>query len=67
MDELNEVQDFEAIGRWNKKTKRYFLQCFTDRDTVPYGGLSAPSKAKMEACADIAKRYIADVQIRGMD
>ena len=67
VDELHEVQDFEEIGRWIKGAKRYFLQCFTDRDTVPYGGLSAPSKAKMEACAAIAKRYIADVQIRGMD
>ena len=67
VDELHEVQDFEEIGRWIRGAKRYFLQCFTDRDTVPYGGLSAPSKAKMEACADIAKRYIADVQIRGMD
>ena len=67
VDELHEVQDFEEIGRWIRGAKRYFLQCFTDRDTVPYGGLSAPSKAKMEACADIAKRYIADVQIRGME
>ena len=67
VDELHEVQDFEEIGRWIRGAKRYFLQCFTDRDTVPYGGLSAPSKAKMEACAAIAKRYIADVQIRGMD
>ena len=67
VDELHEVQDFEEIGRWIRGAKRYFLQCFTDRDTVPYGGLSAPSKAKMEACEAIAKRYIADVQIRGMD
>lgn len=67
VDELHEVQDFEEIGRWIRGAKRYFLQCFTDRDTVPYGGLSAPSKAKMEACAAIAKRYIADVQIRGME
>ena len=67
VDELHEVQDFEEIGRWIRGAKSYFLQCFTDRDTVPYGGLSAPSKAKMEACAAIAKRYIADVQIRGME
>ena len=67
VDELHEVQDFEEIGRWIRGAKRYFLQCFTDRDTVPYGGLSAPSKEKMEACAAIARRYIADVQIRGMD
>jgi len=67
VDELHEEQDFEEIGMWIRGAKRYFLQCFTDRDTVPYGGLNAPSKAKMEACAAIAKRFIADVQIRGME
>ena len=67
VDELHEAEDFEEIGKWIKGAKRYFLQCFTDRDTVPYGGLSAPSKAKMEACAAAAKRYISDVQIRGME
>ena len=67
VDELHEVQDFEEIGRWIRGAKRYFLQCFTDRDTVPYGGLSAPSKAKLEACAAAARKYIADVQIRGME
>ena len=65
--ELHEAEDFEEIGKWIKGAKRYFLQCFTDRDTVPYGGLSAASKAKMEACAAAAKRYISDVQIRGME
>ena len=67
VNELHETEDFEEIGRWIKGAKRYFLQCFTDRDTVPYSGLSAPSKAKLEACAAIARRYIEDVQIRGID
>ena len=67
VNELHETEDFEEIGRWIKGAKRYFLQCFADRDTVPYAGLSAPSKAKLEACAAIARRYIEDVQIRGID
>lgn len=67
VDELHEVEDFEAIGKWIEGAKRYFLQCFTDRDTVPFGGLSAPSKEKLEACAAVAAGYVADVQIRGVD
>ena len=66
MDELHEVEDFEAIGKWIEGAKRYFLQCFTDRDTVPFGGLS-PSKEKLEACAAAAARYVTEVQIRGVD
>ena len=67
VDELHEVEDFEAIGKWIEGAKRYFLQCFTDRDTVPFGGLSAPSKEKLEACAAAAARYVTEVQIRGVD
>ena len=67
VDELHQTEDFEEIGRWIKGAKRYFLQCFADRDTVPYAGLSAPSKAKLEACAAIVRPFVEDVQIRGID
>ena len=67
VDDLHQTEDFEEIGRWIKGAKRYFLQCFADRDTVPYAGLSAPSKAKLEACAAIVRPFVEDVQIRGID
>ena len=67
VEELHREEDFEEIGALIKGTKRYFLQCFTDRDTVPYAGLSAPSKAKLEACAAIVRRYVGDVKIRGVE
>lgn len=67
VDELHKAEDFEEIGMWIKGAKHYFLQCFTDRDTVPFEGLSAPSKGKLEACAAIAAKYVPDVQIRGVD
>ena len=67
VDELHEVEDFEAIGKWIEGAKRYFLQCFTDRNTVPFGGLSAPSKEKLEKCAAAAVKYVGEVKIRGVD
>ena len=67
VDQLHEAADFEEIGKWIEGAKHYFLQCFTDRDTVPYGGLSAPSKEKLKACAERAGEYVKDVQIRGVD
>ena len=67
VDELHDVEDFDEIGKWIEGAKRYFLQCFTDRDTVPFEGLSAPSKEKLQACAAAASRYVGEVSIRGVD
>ena len=67
VDELHKVPDFEEIGKWIEGDRHYFLQCFTDRDTVPFEGLSAPSKEKLEACADVVRKYVRDVQVRGVE
>lgn len=67
VDELHDVEDFDEIGKWIEGAKRYFLQCFTDRDTVPFEGLSAPSKEKLQACAAAVSRYVREVSIRGVD
>ena len=67
VDELHAVDDFEAIGAWIAGAKRYFLQAFTDRDSVPFGNLHAPSKEKLERCADVVRPYVPEVALRGVD
>ena len=67
IDELHEPEDFEHIGEMIRGAKRYFLQRFTDRDSVPYGNLSAPSFEKMYALAEIAKKYVPDTALRGVE
>lgn len=67
IEELHEAGDFEKMGAMIKGAKRYFLQRFTDRDTVPYGNLSAPSFDKMYEYEKIAKKYVADTQLRGVE
>ena len=67
VDELHEADDFEAIGAWIAGARRWFMQPFTDRDTVPYGGLHAPSAEKMEAWLGIMRRYVPDSRIRGAE
>ena len=67
IDQLHDESSFEAIGAWIRGAKRYFLQPFTDRDTVPFEGLSAPSKEKLQACAAAVSRYVGEVSIRGVD
>ena len=67
VDELHEERDFEAIGPWIAGARRYFLQAFTDRDSVPYGNLHAPSREKMERCAEVAKPFVTEICLRGLD
>ena len=43
VNELHEEEDFYEIGEMISGAKRYFLQRFTDRDSVPYGNLTPPS------------------------
>ena len=67
VDELHEAADFEAIGRWIAGARRYFLQAFTDRDSVPFAGLHAPSDENMRRYAEIARQYVPDTRLRGVE
>jgi Pyruvate-formate lyase-activating enzyme len=67
VDELHEGADFEAVGQWIAGAKRYFLQSFTDREAVPFGGLHAPSKEKLREYREIASKYVPETRLRGVD
>ncbi|MBR4458815.1 MAG: anaerobic ribonucleoside-triphosphate reductase activating protein [Clostridia bacterium] len=68
VDELHESEDFTAIGRWIAGAARYYLQCFADRDSVPFGNLHAPSADKLRLCAERARSAgLASVELRGVD
>lgn len=65
--ELHEDRDFESIGAWIHGARRYRLQIFTDRDTVPYKNLHAPTREEVLRWAGIMRSHVADTRIRGMD
>ncbi len=67
VNEFHTEADFEAIGQWIRGAKRYFLQRFTDRDTVPFGNLTAPEPSAMLRYAQIVRPYVPDTQLRGVD
>ena len=67
VDELHEAKDFEAIGQMIAGAKQYFLQAFTDRDSVPFDRLSAPSADRMRQYAKIAEKYVPDTHLRGVE
>ena len=65
--QFHEAQDIEAIGQMIEGAQRYFLQAFTDRDTVPYEGFSAPNAEEMHRFAEIAKKYVPSTEVRGIE
>ena len=67
--EFHDEQDFAGIAQMIPGAKRYFLQPFTDRDSVPFGNLHAPDPTDLELFAKVLRLYLpgTDVQIRGMD
>ncbi len=67
VQELHEAEDFRQIGEMIRGAGKYFLQSFTDRDTVPFQGFSAPSKENLNNYADIVREYVCHVTIRGTD
>ena len=67
IDELHSIEDFAEIGRWIRGAKRYFLQPFTDRDTVPYEGFHAPSAEKLRAMLEQVKPWVEKAELRGAD
>ena len=64
--ELHDEAAFRAIGEWIAGAKRYFLQPFTDRETVPVGGLSAPDRESLERYAAIVRRTVPETHLRGV-
>ena len=65
--EFHDDRSFEEIARWIKGAKHYYLQRFTDRETVPFEGLHAPAAEQMSHWADIVRPMIPAVELRGVD
>ena len=63
---LHELADFEAIGKWIKGAKRYFLQPFADSDDVLNQGCDYKVDGKfVDDALEIVRRYVPDAAIRG--
>ena len=67
VEEFHEASDFHAMGEMIRGARHYFLQCFTDRDSVPYGNLHAPSRESLEEYRKISRIYVTDTELRGVD
>lgn len=64
--EYHDDESFRQIGPWIAGAKKYFLQCFTDRDSVLTPGLHAPAREDMQRWAELVRPYAQQVQLRGV-
>ena len=64
--ELHDEAAFRAIADWIAGARRYYLQPFTDRETVPVGGLSAPDRETLERYAAIVRDRVPETCLRGI-
>ena len=58
---------FRKIGEWIHGARRYFLQKFTDRDTVPFEGFHAPSDDRMRSYLETVRAFVPTAELRGVD
>lgn len=65
--EFHETADFHGIGELIRGAKQYYLQSFTDRDSVPYGNLHSHAPENIRKFAQIMSDYVECVTIRGVD
>ncbi len=65
--ELHNTAAFEEIAGWITGAPHYFLQSYKDSDGVLTPGLSACSKEELEGFADIVRKRVPSVQLRGVD
>ncbi len=64
-EELHDEASIAALGPMIAGAKRWFLQPFTDRDSVLYAGFHAPSEEKLRRYLELVKPYVDAAEIRG--
>ena len=64
--EFHDDASFPAIGEMIRGAGRYFLQKFTDRESVLSAGLHAPKEEELRRWAEMMKGYVEKVELRGV-
>ena len=63
---FHDTQAMEAMGKWLKGTKNYYLQAFVDSGDLVGSGVSGFTKEEMEALRQAVLPYIPTTRIRGI-
>ena len=64
--EFHDDASFPAIGELIRGARRYYIQAFTDRDSVPFAGLHAPATQDLLRWLELVKPYVELAELRGV-
>ena len=65
--EFHTAEDFREIAEMIAGASKYYIQAFTDRDTVPCRTLHAPEREVLEKAVETVKERVSCVELRGID
>ena len=65
--EFHSIEDFEIISNNIKGAKNYFLQSYQEKDSVLNKNLHPLTKDELQACAEVARKNLLNVRLRGID
>ena len=66
VEQYHKKEDFVAIGQLIEGAKKYFLQQFVARNTVPDCTLEAPNRETIEKYIEVVRRYVPNAEVRGI-
>ena len=66
---LHDLEDIEAIGKWLAGARVLFLQGYRESENVldPSLGMGSYELTELECMAEKARKYIARVEVRGVE
>jgi pyruvate formate lyase activating enzyme len=64
--EYHEEKDFEKIGEMIKGAKKYFIQQYTCRETVPDQTLNPPSEEELKQYLVVLSKNVPNARLRGV-
>ena len=67
MEEFHDEESFAAIGEWLSGAERYFLQRYVDSENCIKRGMHMIKKEEAEHYAELLRRSIKRVELRGYD
>lgn len=59
-------EDFVEIGKWIQGARRYYIQDFIDSGDLIQPGLMGVDQSSLKAFAEVVRKYVPPVQIRGL-
>ena len=64
--EFHNDASFPAIGALIRGARRYYIQAFTDRESVPFAGLHAPAPQDLARWLGLVAPYVERAELRGV-